>query len=130
MPVPDFIFASIEVGQTIPPLEHEIDRLMMVKYCASSEDYAGVHWDQEYMKGQGFPDVVTQGWLTFALMCQSVTNWIPPENPVRRHRHGQARRGRRAGAGSRPLVEGQQRPGDHHRHDDRRDGVGMRRKAP
>jgi acyl dehydratase len=72
-------FADIDVGQDVPQLDHLVDKLMIIKYCAAGDDWGRVHWDEAWVAEQGFPALVVQGWLTFALMCQAVTNWIPRE---------------------------------------------------
>ena len=66
-------------GQEIPVVEVEIDRAALVRYAGASDDYTYVHWDQPRMLAEGHPDVVVHGWLTFAYMCQAVTDWAPPE---------------------------------------------------
>lgn len=71
--------SDVKEGQEIPTFQIAVDTLMMVKYSGASDDYARVHWDHPYMIEQGFPGVVTQGWLTMAHMTQAVTNWIPQE---------------------------------------------------
>jgi acyl dehydratase len=72
-------FADIEVGQALPELEQLVDKLMIVKYCAAAEDWAPIHWDEAWSVAQGFPTIVAQGWLTFALMCRTATEWLPRE---------------------------------------------------
>ena len=31
------------------------------------------------MVNQGFPGVIVHGWFTFAIMCEAVNRWVPPE---------------------------------------------------
>jgi len=71
--------AEAQEGQEIPVLATEVDRLTLVKYAGASDDYTYVHWDHPRMIADGFPDVVTHGWLTFAYMCRAVTEWAPAE---------------------------------------------------
>ncbi|MET0183070.1 MAG: MaoC/PaaZ C-terminal domain-containing protein [Caulobacterales bacterium] len=72
-------FALPVEGDQIPVLAVHIDRAAIVRYCGASDDYTNVHWDQDHVKAQGFPDVIVHGWLVFAYMTQAVTNWIPRE---------------------------------------------------
>lgn len=72
-------FADLLPGQEIPPLQMTVDTATLVRYAGASDDYAPQHWDHKLMTGQGFPGVVVHGWLTFAYMCQAVTNWLPRE---------------------------------------------------
>jgi hydroxyacyl-ACP dehydratase HTD2-like protein with hotdog domain len=69
--------AELKEQLQIPTLEITLDRSALVKYAGASDDYTYVHWDHPRMIEEGFPDVVVHGWLTFAYMCQAVTNWIP-----------------------------------------------------
>jgi hydroxyacyl-ACP dehydratase HTD2-like protein with hotdog domain len=43
------------------------------------------HWDQSFMKGQGFEDVIVHGWLTIAHMCRGVTDWMAPGTSLRNY---------------------------------------------
>jgi acyl dehydratase len=72
-------FSDLRDGQEIPTLEVEVDRQTLVKYAGASDDYAFQHWDHPRMTGQGFPDVVVHGWLTFGYICRAVTDWASPE---------------------------------------------------
>ena len=72
-------FSDLRESQPVPEIALVIDRLGIIKYCGAADDYAYVHWDYPRITGQGFPDLVVQGWLTFAHMCRAVTRWIPLE---------------------------------------------------
>src|ERR1700712_3046386 len=71
-------FADIPVGFQIPAVELDVDRLALVKYAGAADDYVRQHWDHPFMIGQGYPDVIGHGWLSFAHMCRAVTDWAPP----------------------------------------------------
>ena len=72
-------FDDIQVGDEIPPLSQDVDAEMLVRYAGASEDYNHQHWDHLYMVERDFPGVMVHGWLTFAYMCRTVTDWIPRE---------------------------------------------------
>jgi acyl dehydratase len=72
-------FKQLSVGQSIPELLTELDTLAFVKYCGAADDYGQQHWDHLWMVDHGFQGVVGHGWLTFAYMCQAVTNFVPLE---------------------------------------------------
>jgi acyl dehydratase len=72
-------FEQLAAGVTVPELSIEIDRLALVKYAGASGDFMPQHWDHPFMTGQGYPDVVVHGWLTFAHMCRAVTDWAPAD---------------------------------------------------
>jgi len=72
-------FDELTEGRPIPVLERNIDALMLVKYAGAADDYSPLHWDAALAIERGFPNVIVHGWLTFALMCEAVTDWIPLE---------------------------------------------------
>lgn len=66
-------------GQELPVIHRHPTRLDLVKYAGVAEDFSPQHWDADYMRGLGFPDVIVHGWLTLTYMCQAVTEWLPPD---------------------------------------------------
>jgi len=72
-------FSDVQEGMQLPGLEREIDRLQLIKFAGAVDDYAAPHWDHLYMVQNGFSGVIVHGWLTFSVMCQAVSRWIPPE---------------------------------------------------
>lgn len=77
--------AAIMAGAELPPLEVVIDREAIVRYAGAADDYVRQHWDHPYMIGEGYPDVIVHGWLTFAHMCRVVTDWAPPQAGIARY---------------------------------------------
>jgi acyl dehydratase len=72
-------FEELHIGMQAPEQRFEVDTLTLVKYCGAADDYARQHWDHLYMTQMGFDGVVGHGWLTFAHMCRTVTEWVPLE---------------------------------------------------
>jgi acyl dehydratase len=72
-------FDDLAAGLALPEFVRQLDTLDFVTYCGAADDYARQHWDHLHMTGLGFPGVVGHGWLTFACMCQAVTDCIPLE---------------------------------------------------
>jgi acyl dehydratase len=72
-------FEELVAGTDIPLLQREIGTEDLVRYAGASDDYSRQHWDHAYMVSRGFPGVIVHGWLTFAVMCQAVSRFIPPE---------------------------------------------------
>ncbi len=70
---------DIRPGDVIPVLRKEVERATLVRYAGASDDYVYLHWDRPRVQEEGFPDVIIHGWLTFAYMCQAVSDWIPRE---------------------------------------------------
>lgn len=72
-------YEDFHIDMQAPERRFEVDTLTLVKYCGAAEDYARQHWDHLYMTQMGFEGVVGHGWLTFAYMCRTVTDWVPLE---------------------------------------------------
>jgi acyl dehydratase len=71
--------ADVHVGEEVPPLLKDVEAANLVRYAGAADDYVYLHWDKVRVLEEGFPDVIVHGWLTFAYMCQSVSDWIPRE---------------------------------------------------
>lgn len=72
-------FDDLEEGMELPRMDRTIDRLQLIKFAGAVDDYAAPHWDHLYMVQNGFAGVMVHGWLTFSVMCQAVSRWIPLE---------------------------------------------------
>jgi acyl dehydratase len=72
-------FGDVQEGLELPPMQETIDRLQLIKFAGAVDDYAAPHWDHLYMVENGFSGVIVHGWLTFSVMCQAVSRWIPLE---------------------------------------------------
>jgi acyl dehydratase len=72
-------YDDLATGMLMPVLHREIDRQQLIRFAGAVDDYAEPHWDHLYMVQRGFPGVIVHGWLTFAVMCQVVSAWIPLE---------------------------------------------------
>jgi acyl dehydratase len=72
-------FDDLEEGMELPRMDRTIERLQLIKFAGAVDDYAAPHWDHLYMVQNGFSGVIVHGWLTFSVMCQAVSRWIPTE---------------------------------------------------
>lgn len=63
----------------LPELAFAITRQDLVRYAGAANDYLPQHWDQEQMRGEGFPDVVVHGWLGCAHLCRAATAVLTPD---------------------------------------------------
>jgi acyl dehydratase len=72
-------FDDVQEGMQLPRMGRTIDRVQLVKFAGAVDDYAAPHWDHLYMVQNGFSGVIVHGWLTFSVMCQAVSRWIPLE---------------------------------------------------
>lgn len=66
-------------GDTLSELALTITRQDLVRYAGAANDYLPQHWDQELMRGQGFPDVVVHGWLGCAHLIRMAAAELTPD---------------------------------------------------
>lgn len=71
-------FASVRVGEELPPLEKAVTLPRMVIYGASTWDFVNIHYDQEKVKALGFPAPVVDGQMMGGFLAQHVQDWAGP----------------------------------------------------
>lgn len=69
---------DLEVGTRLPEFERTPTKVQLVQYAGAEDDYMPVHFDHQYAVAAGQPGVINHGWLTYALLLQAVTSWLPP----------------------------------------------------
>ena len=75
--MPDQIFfQDVHQGTELPTLEKNPTTQQLVKYAGASGDYYQIHYDQEYARANGLPNVILHGALKNAFLGQLVTDWI------------------------------------------------------
>jgi hydroxyacyl-ACP dehydratase HTD2-like protein with hotdog domain len=75
---------GIEPGTVCPPLEFTPTRLRLFRFSAVSWNSHRIHYDQEYARGEGFPDVVVQSTLHGEMFARTVLRWAGPGAVLRR----------------------------------------------
>jgi acyl dehydratase len=71
-------YASIQVGDTLPPLElPAIDRSRLALFGGASGDHNPIHLDLDFARRAGMPDVFAQGMLGMAWLGRLLTRWAP-----------------------------------------------------
>jgi acyl dehydratase len=73
-------FEDVEVGQELPPLRKEIDRVHMMMYGAATWDFIRLHYDDPYVQEKGFPTPVVDGQMFGSFLAQLVMDWAGPES--------------------------------------------------
>lgn len=71
-------FENLSAGMSLPDFERTPTKVQLVMYAGAEDDYMPVHFDHEYAVAAGLPGVINHGWLTYAILLQSVTSWLPP----------------------------------------------------
>jgi acyl dehydratase len=72
-------FDEVEIGQQIPNFERTPTKAQLVMYAGAEDDYMPVHFDHQYAVAAGQPGVINHGWLTYAILLQAVTSWLPAQ---------------------------------------------------
>ena len=69
-------FEDVQEGMELPTLEKNPTTQQLVKYAGASGDYYQIHYDLEYARANGLPNVILHGALKSAFLGQVVTDWI------------------------------------------------------
>src|ERR1051326_5627458 len=68
-------YHDIEVGAEIAPVQFQVTRADLVRYCGASGDFNVIHWNERIAKSVGLPDVIAHGMLTMALAGRFLAEW-------------------------------------------------------
>src|SRR5690348_17868271 len=68
-------YHDIEVGAEIAPVQFQVTRADLVRYCGASGDFNVIHWNERIAKSVGLPDVIAHGMYTMALGGRFLTEW-------------------------------------------------------
>lgn len=78
------IAERLAVGQALPSLTFgPVTTKQMVQWAAAANDFHEIHYDKDYAKAQGLPDVVVHGPLKLALMGRQLLAWAGPQGWIR-----------------------------------------------
>jgi acyl dehydratase len=70
-------FESIEVGDTLPPLElAPVNRTTLALFAGASGDHNAIHIDIDYARRAGVPDVFAHGMLSMAWLGRLLASWV------------------------------------------------------
>ena len=69
-------FEDVAEGMEIPPVVKHPTTRQLVMYAGASGDFYEIHYDQDYARGNGLPNVIIHGALKSAWLGQLMTDWI------------------------------------------------------
>jgi acyl dehydratase len=69
-------FEDATVGDSGPPLSHELTRTDLVMYAGASGDFNPMHHDEIAAQQAGLPSVFGHGMFTAGLLATAVTNYV------------------------------------------------------
>lgn len=71
-------------GDTVPPFERLITTADIMAYGAATWDWHRLHYDQDYARGLGLPNVVLDGQAFGAFFARGAIDWLGPSAFIRR----------------------------------------------
>ena len=77
-------FEDVQEGMALPTLEKNPTTQQLVKYAGASGDYYEIHYDLEYARANGLPNVILHGALKNAFLGQLMTEWIGEGGTLRK----------------------------------------------
>ena len=69
-------FEDVKEGVELPTLRKDPTTQQLVMYAGASGDYYQIHYDLEFARNNGLPNVILHGALKNAFLGQLVTDWI------------------------------------------------------
>jgi acyl dehydratase len=68
---------ALTVGDAMPPREHTVDQLDLIRYAGASGDFNRLHWDADYAAtASPTHGVIVHGMLNLALLLRAVGDWV------------------------------------------------------
>jgi acyl dehydratase len=77
-------YADVSEGEELKPWSYDVGRLNLVMYAGASGDFNPIHWNEQFAKAVGLPDVISHGMFTMARVGQFVTDWTGDPGAVKR----------------------------------------------
>jgi acyl dehydratase len=69
-------FAAVNVGDELPALSKQPERLQLVQYAAGSGDFNPLHYDADFPQARQIGDNIVHGRLKYATLGECVSNWL------------------------------------------------------
>ena len=69
---------DVAAGDELPPVVKRASRAQLFLYSAATWNPHRIHYDAEYARYEGHPDIIVHGPLQGAWLTQYVTDWMGP----------------------------------------------------
>ena len=79
-------YDDVNVGDTIPARDFNVQRINLVMYCGASGDFNVIHWNERIAKLVGLPDVIAHGMFKMAEAGRVVTDWCGDPGAVEEYK--------------------------------------------
>jgi len=77
-------YEDVECGVELPSIVKKPSTIDLVRYCAASNDFSPIHFDETYARARGMQSVIVQGLFKAACLGQLLTDWGGPKSWVRK----------------------------------------------
>ena len=77
-------FDDVKEGQDIPTLEKTPTARTLVQWAGASGDFFELHYDKDFAKSMGYPNVLVHGRLEAAYLTQLLTDWAGEKGLVKK----------------------------------------------
>jgi acyl dehydratase len=68
-------YDEVEVGTAVPEQSFPVQRANLIMYAGASGDFNPIHWDEQFARAVGLPDVIAHGMFTMAEAARVITDW-------------------------------------------------------
>ena len=79
-------YDSVNVGDTIPARDFNVQRINLVMYCGASGDFNVIHWNERIATMVGLPNVIAHGMYTMAEAARVLTDWTGDAGSVEEYK--------------------------------------------
>ena len=79
-------YEGVNVGDTIPARDFNIQRINLVMYCGASGDFNVIHWNERIATMVGLPNVIAHGMYTMAEAARVLTDWTGDPGSVEEYK--------------------------------------------
>ena len=77
-------FEDVKEGSDIPTLEKTPTARTLVQWAGASGDFFELHYDKDFAKSMGYPNVLVHGRLEAAYLTQLLTDWAGEKGLVKK----------------------------------------------
>ncbi|MFQ5860545.1 MAG: MaoC family dehydratase N-terminal domain-containing protein [Dehalococcoidia bacterium] len=73
--MPKLYFEDVAIGQEIPPVSQRISAIQLFMFSAITWNRHRIHYDKDWARQEGYPDLVLNGSLYGTLLGQLAQEW-------------------------------------------------------
>ena len=78
--------AQVTTGEKLPPVDHPIHRIDLVRYAGASGDFNPIHWDEQWATSVGLPGVIAHGMFSMAIAARMLSAYAGDPAALKRVR--------------------------------------------